>query len=63
MTGVRSTNQPPKLAPLVFSWLADRGSHATRLDPHEAASASELRRRLAALLADDRLFLERLDQR
>ena len=59
----RSTAPPPRLAPLVFSWLADRGSGATRLDPHDAASASELRRRISALLADDRLFVERLDQR
>jgi GIY-YIG catalytic domain len=51
------------LAPLVFSWLTGRGAGATRLDPHDAASASELHRRLAALLADDRLFVERLDQR
>jgi hypothetical protein len=53
----------PRLAPLVFSWLADRGSSATRLDPHDTSSASELRRRLAALFDDDRLFVERLDQR
>jgi hypothetical protein len=59
----RSTTEPPRLAPLVFSWLADRGSSATRLDPHDSASAAELRRRLAALFADDRLFVERLDQR
>lgn len=51
------------LAPLVFSWLAGRGADATRLDPHDAASARQLQARLAALFADDRLFLERLDQR
>ncbi|HET6956464.1 MAG TPA: nucleotide excision repair endonuclease [Vicinamibacterales bacterium] len=61
--GGRSTTPSSSLAPLVFSWLADRGSSATRLDPHDTASASELRRRLDALLADDRLFIERLDQR
>jgi len=61
--GTRSTTPSSSLAPLVFSWLADRGSSATRLDPHDAASASEIRRRLAALLADDRLLIERLDQR
>jgi predicted GIY-YIG superfamily endonuclease len=52
-----------RLAPLVFSWLAGRGADATRLDPHDAASAKQLQARLAALLADDRLFVERLDQR
>jgi hypothetical protein len=51
------------LAPLVFSWLTARGVAATRLDPHDCASANELRRRLDALFADDRLFVERLDQR
>lgn len=50
-------------APLVFSWLAARGAAATRLDPHDSESARELRRRLTALFADDRLFIERLDQR
>lgn len=53
----------PHLAPLVFSWLAGRGAAATRLDPHDTASAALLKTRLAALLADDRLFVERLDQR
>ena len=51
-----------RLAPLVFSWLARRGAEATRLDPHHVASARELRARLAALLRDDRLFRERLEQ-
>jgi predicted GIY-YIG superfamily endonuclease/uncharacterized small protein (DUF1192 family) len=51
------------LAPLVFSWLSGRGSDATRLDPHDVLSARELRVRLAALLQDERLFAERLDQR
>ena len=51
------------LSPLVFSWLAGRGAAATRLDPHDAASPKQLQARLAALLADDRLFVERLDQR
>jgi predicted GIY-YIG superfamily endonuclease len=53
----------PQLSPLVFSWLAGRGAGATRLDPHDVASAKQLQMRLAALLADDRLFVERLDQR
>ena len=52
-----------RLAPIVFSWLAGRGSEATRLDPHDAASARALRGRLLALLHDRSLFLERLDQR
>jgi predicted GIY-YIG superfamily endonuclease len=51
------------LAPLVFSWLAHRGSGATRLDPHDTSTPGELARRLAALLSDERLFTERLDQR
>jgi hypothetical protein len=50
------------LAPIVFSWLARRGAAATRLDPHDARDARELRMRLAALLRDDRLFHERLHQ-
>lgn len=53
----------PALAPIVFSWLAGRGAGTTRVDPHDVRSARELRRRLAALFADDRLFVERLDQR
>ena len=53
----------PRLAPLVFSWLAGRGAGATRLDPHDAASARRLQERLEALFADDGLFVERLDQR
>jgi predicted GIY-YIG superfamily endonuclease len=55
---------PPRsvlaLAPIVFSWLAHRGSSATRLDPHDVRDARELRRRLAPLLRDERLFHERL---
>jgi predicted GIY-YIG superfamily endonuclease len=50
-------------APLVFSWLAGRGANATRLDPHDVRSARELQARLSALLDDERLFVERLDQR
>src|SRR6185295_15863132 len=51
------------LAPIVFSWLHRRGQQATRLDPHDVRDARELRARLAALLEDERLFVERLDQR
>ncbi len=53
----------PPLAPIVFSWLARRGSSATRLDPRDVRDARELRARLAALFRDERLFHERLDQR
>jgi predicted GIY-YIG superfamily endonuclease len=53
----------PPLAPLVFSWLARRGAIATRIDPRHLTSARDLRDRLAALLRDERLFHERLDQR
>jgi hypothetical protein len=56
----RQTPPPASLAPIVFSWLAGRGASATRLDPHDAASARDLRARLASLLADERLFAERL---
>ena len=51
------------LSPLVFSWLAGRGADATRLDPHDSRRRSSCADALAALLADDRLFVERLDQR
>jgi len=51
------------LAPIVFSWLYRRGQQATRLDPHDVRDVRELRTRLAALLEDERLFVERLDQR
>jgi predicted GIY-YIG superfamily endonuclease len=52
----------PPLAPIVYSWLAGRGAAATRLDPHAARSVQEMRRRLAALLRDERLFHERIEQ-
>jgi len=50
------------LAPLVFSWIAGRGRHATRVDPHDVASAEELAGRLACLFNDTSLFVERLVQ-
>ena len=59
----RRATEAAKLSPLVFSWLAGRGVNATRLDPHDSASATDLRRRLDSLFSDDRLFVERLDQR
>ena len=49
------------LAPIVFSWLADRGQHATRLVPDDSC-ARGLRDRLAAVLRDERLFEERIEQ-
>jgi len=48
------------LAPLVFSWLAARGAHATRLDIRELVSAEDLRVRLAVALRSPQLFSERL---
>jgi predicted GIY-YIG superfamily endonuclease len=57
-----SSRGPQALAPIVFSWLAGRGANATRLDPHDGAPRV-LRARLAAVLRDERLFVERLDQR
>jgi hypothetical protein len=59
----RARRHGPELAPIVFSWLAHRGGAATRLDPHDAKNVGELRARLRALLADDGLFRERVDQR
>ena len=51
------------LAPIVFSWLAGRGRSASRLDPHDVGVRRELEARLRALLRDERLFVDRLDQR
>ena len=59
----RGSDLQPPLAPLIFSWLAGRGAGATRLDPHDVRDAREMRGRLAALLRDEGLFAERLDQR
>jgi hypothetical protein len=61
----RSGNQAERstsvrLAPIVFSWLAGRGATATRLDPQGVKSARDLRAQLSSLLADERLFAERL---
>ena len=55
--------QDESFAPLIFSWLAGRGRDATRLDPHDAVSSADLCRRLAALLKDRQLFVERLTLR
>jgi len=49
------------LAPLVFSWMAGRGRHVTRLDPHDMAAAGDLAARLASLFNDASLFVERLE--
>jgi len=46
-----------RLSPIVFSWLAGRGSAATRFDPHDGIDLSP---RLEALLKDKALFAERL---
>ena len=59
---VRSRHTGPLLAPIVLSWLAQRGTAATRIDPHDVRDARELRARLAALFRDDQLFHERLHQ-
>jgi predicted GIY-YIG superfamily endonuclease len=58
----RARTSGPPLAPIVYSWLAGRGASATRLDPHAARSVQEMRGRLAALLRDERLFHERIEQ-
>jgi len=59
----RASEERGALAPIAFSWLAQRGACATRLDPHDVGTPRELRARLAALFADARLFHERLEQR
>jgi len=53
---------PSFLSPLVFSWLATRGANVSRLNPSDSQSAKALATRLRALLRDDRLFHERLEQ-
>lgn len=50
-------------APFVFSWLAGRGGGATRIDPHDVPTRPLLAARLAAILGDEQLFVERVDQR
>jgi predicted GIY-YIG superfamily endonuclease len=57
-----SRRTPGRFAPIVFSWLAGRGRSASRVDPHDARDAKALARRLGALLRDERLFHERLEQ-
>jgi hypothetical protein len=57
---LRARFESRPLAPIVFTWLAGRGESASRLDPHDAPDARALRARLAALLADDGLFAERI---
>jgi hypothetical protein len=62
--GLRRHEMPSlALAPIVFSWLHRRGDAVTRLDPRDVRDAREFRGRLAALLRDERLFHERLEQR
>jgi predicted GIY-YIG superfamily endonuclease len=61
--GLQGCEDPLRLAPLVFSWLAQRGHAATRLDPRDWANADDLLGRLKNLLADDDLFTERLELR
>ena len=56
----RSDAAGDRLAPLVFSWLAGRGLHTTRLHARDLASAKDLRAQLRHLLADKGLFYERL---
>jgi len=58
--GGQSEVRDRALAPLVFSWIAGRGRHATRVDPHDVAGAAELAARLQSLFDDPSLFVERL---
>jgi predicted GIY-YIG superfamily endonuclease len=58
----RGSFETPRLAPIVFSWLAQRGASATHLDPHDVRDARDLRRRLTALFRDAQLFNGRLQQ-
>ena len=57
---LRDRFESPRLAPIVFSWLAGRGASASRIDPHDAPTVAGLRVRLRVLLADDGLFTERI---
>jgi predicted GIY-YIG superfamily endonuclease len=57
---LRQSFDGPALAPLVYSWLADRGKRASRIDPHDVTSPRDLRARLTTLFADERLFAERI---
>ena len=61
-SSLRRGDDDAPLAPLVFSWLAGRGAGASRIDPHDAPTARTLSGRLSALLRDERLFQERLEQ-
>src|SRR5687767_15064421 len=56
----KSDGAGDRLAPLVFSWLAGRGQHTTRLNPRDFASARHLRLQLGHLLADEGVFSERV---
>jgi len=56
----RRVHAPSGLAPIVYSWLADRGRSATRFYPDDAGSERELRGQIAVALADERLFRERV---
>jgi hypothetical protein len=47
-------------SPIVFSWLAGRGAHATRIEMGDVNSAAELTVRLATALRSSQLFQERL---
>jgi hypothetical protein len=55
----RPSDQLP-LAAIGYSWLAGRGATASRLDPHDVESRTQLRRRIKNLLADNALFAERI---
>jgi hypothetical protein len=57
---LRDRFESSRLAPIVFSWLAGRGTHASRIDPHESPTIAALRSRLRVLLEDDDLFTERI---
>lgn len=49
-----------RLAPIVFSWLSERGAGATRLDPADVATVRQFRELLQVALQDDQLFAERI---
>jgi predicted GIY-YIG superfamily endonuclease len=58
--GPGAKNLGAGLAPIVFAWLARRGASQSRIDPRDVRSPRDLRARLAVLLADERLFTERI---
>jgi predicted GIY-YIG superfamily endonuclease len=60
LAGQVGQTSPLLLSPIVFSWLAGRGAHATRIEMSDVVSAKDLRGRLATILDAPELFSERI---